>query len=129
MQKGRTRRRNSVSMAAKERIARAIGLKAHVIRDDVKLKNREVCFHLESFATDPNGKMYVVTIKKSPHCTCKDFMRGISWGKFTPCKHMYVVYIVVLGMDVDNNMMMHQPHLSVSELYQVFCRDRNVLHL
>ncbi|KAJ7560362.1 hypothetical protein O6H91_04G126600 [Diphasiastrum complanatum] len=112
-QRSKTRRRSSISQVANHRIK----MVANPVKEQVHIRDRDVNFHVQSFASNPDGTIHIVKICDSLTCTCEDFNSMLAKRKFTPCKHMYFVYVVVLGLDIDNNTCIHQPHLSLIELF------------
>ncbi|PRP89526.1 hypothetical protein PROFUN_00790 [Planoprotostelium fungivorum] len=59
------------------------------------------------------GNIYIVTINKTPNCTCPDFAKG------NLCKHIIFVYLRVLRVS-ENDRVICQSHLLDAELDHIF---------
>lgn len=120
LKRGHMRYRSGVSTMAKVRMERGIALNGHLC-DIIKVpsEHKEV-YVVESFESSSTGKRYQVTIGIEPKCTCEDFAKNISSGKYIPCKHLYFVFLKVKGLDVNENMFIHQPVLTTHDLFHVF---------
>ncbi|KAL3702249.1 hypothetical protein R1sor_020271 [Riccia sorocarpa] len=65
--------------------------------------------------TDP-GRIYIVQICCFPACSCQDFWeREVRRSTFTPCKHIYWVYLEVLRID-PLSQRIHQPVHTLEEV-------------
>ena len=50
-----------------------------------------------------------VTIQKNPMCSCVEFRGRVAKKRpYLACKHIYFVFLIILGQDVNNNMHIHQ---------------------
>ena len=69
----------------------------------------------ETFSINPltNGSqdtpLIEVTIQKNPTCSCVEFRDRVAKKRpYLACKHIYFVFLMILGQDVNNNMRVHQ---------------------
>ncbi|CAB4415287.1 unnamed protein product [Rhizophagus irregularis] len=69
----------------------------------------------------PAGNVYTVTIAHLPDCNCPDFMKGFL------CKHIFFVYLKVLGVNRDSTLI-YQKALLSKELRSIFTSN-TVLHI
>lgn len=116
--------RPGISKKALERIERSLALNARVVNTHVvKTLNHEI-FHIVSFG-DNGQSEYVVEIRKNPACSCPDFQsRAVEEKSYLACKHIYFIFLTVLGLDQNCNMFVHQPQLSEAELSRALSRER-----
>lgn len=71
---------------------------------------------------------YEVHIKAEPSCSCPDFQKRDTMHKcFVACKHMYFVYVHILGLQPKEHMAMHQPTLSIMDITFILGQQRNIL--
>jgi len=84
--------RHGISKQAEKNIALALELNAKVIEARIK-PNEHVTFHI---LIEP---YYDVHIKAEPICTCPILQKREEKEKnFVACKHLYFVYLCVLGL-------------------------------
>ena len=71
---------------------------------------------------------YTVCIKANPCCSCPDFQDQVdSKRSFLACKHMYHVYLSVIGLSMHENMFIHQPYLTKNDLIFALTKPRAYL--
>ena len=74
-----------------------------------------VCEHFHIVTTERNN--YVVETSENHCCSCPDFKgRSEARKSFFACKHMYYVHMQVIGLDMHENMFMHQPCLGKKDV-------------
>ena len=114
------RHRSGVLKAARDRMEKGLSLRGN-LQDIIKdhLKHKEI-YIIQSYESNKEGATYQVTIGTEPSCSCVDFSRNLSMKKYIPCKHMYFVYLHVKGLDVNENMFIHQPTLCLQDLFHIF---------
>ena len=111
--------RHGISKEAEKKIALALELNAKVIEEACVKPNEHVIFHILTEA------YYDVHIKAEPFCTCPDFQKREEKKKpFLACKHMYFVYLRVLGLHQNQHMSMHQPILQERDLHFILGQPR-----
>ena len=116
--------RHGISKEAEKRIAKAKELDAVVLEENVMEDDQIVKF---SIFTE---EKYEVHIKKEPCCSCADFQSRESRNKsFLACKHMYFVYLRVLGLDEHQFMCIHQPTLQDRDLRLILNQERKIVAL
>ena len=70
-----------------------------------------------------SGQEYFIHIMENPWCTCPDFMGRETRGKsYLACKHIYFVYLHVLGLNKIQDMEIHQPTLSQANVFKMLSR-------
>ena len=111
--------RHGISKEAEKKIALALELNAEVIDEACIKPNEYVIFHIHT------ETYYSVHIKSEPFCTCPDFQKREEKKKpFLACKHMYYVYLHVLGLHQNQHMSMHQPILQERDLSFILGQPR-----
>lgn len=82
-------------------------------------------FVIKTDSSADSNIQYEVHIATNPLCTCLDFQKQHLEGKsYLACKHLYFVFLRVMGLDQNNNMFVHQPILRDVEVFQVLTRNR-----
>lgn len=120
-----TRYRRGISQAAEVKIKKAISLQASVVTEKVMEEGQNEIFEVESVGSTGTGTKYDVHLKSRPSCTCPDFQKRVNESKpYLACKHIYFIFLRVLGLDQNTNMFIHQPVLTESELFQALTRER-----
>lgn len=123
----RFKTRTGVSIKAKERIQRSLDMMGFIKTVKVVRDLAHEVFVLVSLENDPPQE-YEVHISNSPACSCPDFQkRHVQKRSFVACKHMYFVYLRVLGLDQNHSMFIHQPQLSPLQVRQALLKPRDYL--
>lgn len=116
--------KRSCSKATQDRITRALTERLYLVNRttvekteaEKELENAHHCeFSVpkqEFHVLGSTGNLYTVTIYLTPKCSCPDF------GKGHFCKHILFVYLKVLKVPPDSNLL-YQSHLLSSELVQI----------
>lgn len=113
--------RPGVSNAACVRIERAISMVARVTAVKARERHKLEIFQVET----EGGQSYDVQIASHPACTCPDFQKRVMGVKpYLACKHIYFIFLRVMGLDQNTNMFIHQPMLSERDLFQALSRER-----
>lgn len=121
----RPRHRTKVSKMAQARIEKALTLNASVLTEKVVLQSQHEIFEIETESSLKVGIRYDVHIHANPSCTCPDFQKRVVGRKpYTACKHIYFVFLRILGLDQLSNMFVHQASLSEAEVFQALTRER-----
>lgn len=103
--------RHGISKEAEKRITAAEALEGTLLQENIIQESFHVVFIVMTQET------YVVHIKAEPSCTCPDFQKRERDQKpYLACKHLYFIYIKVLGLHRNKHMVIHQPTLSTEEL-------------
>ena len=111
--------RHSISQVAKKRISKAQSMLAAVINESEMEPAPHSIFHLAC----ESGEEYFIHIMENPWCTCPDFMGRETRGKsYLACKHIYFVYLRVLGLNKTQDMEIHQPTLSQADVTKMLSR-------
>ena len=114
--------RHSISQEAEKRIYKAQSMLATVINESEIDPAPHSIFHLAC----ESGQEYFIHLMENPWCTCPDFMGRETRGKsYLACKHIYFVYLRVLGLNKIQDMEIHQPTLSQADVSKMLSRPRN----
>ena len=114
--------RHSISQEAKKRISKAQSMLAIVINESEMEPTPHSIFHLGC----KSGQEYFIHIMENPWCTCPDFMGRVTRGKsYLACKHIYFVYLRVLGLNKIEDMEIHQPTLSHADVTKMLTHPQN----
>ena len=109
------------------RIASARNEPMQVMKEDIIIANKVHVFHVKTHGSEEKGITYSVTLCDFRKCSCMDFLqRDANKKPYTPCKHMYYIYIVVLGLSDVVHDFMHQAALSKLEIFQALKGQRNI---
>lgn len=118
----RWRYRTTISNAAKQKIEMAMTLNPKDVKEEVIMAGLMENFY---FVTR-NDVKYTVCIKDEPCCSCPDFQDRVEGQKsFLACKHMYHVYVCIIGLDIHENMFIHQPFLTSRDLTYALTKPRS----
>lgn len=116
-----TKWRHGISQEAEKRIRSAGALTVSVIDESIMEPLKHSIFRL----VVDNGNEYFVHVKVEPLCTCPDFMQREAGEKpYLACKHLYFVFIRVLGLQKNEDMIIHQPTLSSLDVSKILSRPR-----
>lgn len=109
MQNGiRVKYRTSISEEAEKKITLALQLNAKIIGETCRIEHRHEIFKVESRGDNDHMEIYDVHIKDEPSCTCPDFAeREVKKRPYLACKHLYFVFLRVLGLSQNENMFIH----------------------
>lgn len=111
--------RSKLTNHFKERVMKAKSMQGEVLRENVVVPNEMHVFNVESEGSKERGLTYTITISELPRCTCEDFMkREAKKEMYMPCKHIYFVFIRVLGLSDSIHEFIHQAALTKIELFQ-----------
>lgn len=117
-----TKWRHGVSKEAEKRITNAENMTAIVIEESVMEPLKHSIFQVST----ENEDVYFVHLKAQPWCSCPDFMkREVASKPYIACKHLYFVFIRVLGLDKNKDMIIHQPTISSLEISKILSCPRN----
>ncbi|CAB5209683.1 unnamed protein product [Rhizophagus irregularis] len=100
------------SLRYRERMIRAEQQRIYLIE-----RNKITDLREKFVIVGPTGNVYTVTIAHLPDCTCPDFMKGFI------CKHIFFVYLKVLGVNRDSTLI-YQKALLSKELRSIFTNAR-----
>lgn len=102
--------RRGISKAAFGQITAALDMHAEVVGSHIHIEGVK-----ETFSINPltNGSqetpLIEVTVQKNPMCSCVEFRDRVAKKRpYLACKHIYFVFLMILGQDVNNNMHIHQ---------------------
>ena len=99
-----TKWRHSIFKEAKKRISKAESMQAIVINESAMDPAPHSIFHLACEC----GQEYFVHVVENPWCTCPNLMDRVTKGmSYLACKHIYFVYLHVLGLDKLKDMGIH----------------------
>lgn len=113
--------RHGISKEAQNRIEAANKFDMTLLEEIVMIHKRHVIFRVMT------ENVYDVHIKEEPGCTCPDFQkRECAKKSFGACKHMYFVYVHVLGLQPKEHLVIHQPVLTVTDLAFVLAQPRKI---
>ena len=108
----------------------ALQLNAKIIGETCRIEHRHEIFKVESRGDNGHMGIYDVHIKDEPPCTCPDFAdREVKKRPYLACKHLYFVFLQVLGLSQNENMFIHQPILSNRDLYNALSRQKTYPNL
>lgn len=111
--------RHGISKDAYKRIEAANSMEGTFLQEKTVSHGQHVVFHIQS------EHLYEVHIKADPTCTCPDFQKRQTLQKpFLACKHMYFVYLHVLGLQEKEHLIIHQPMLSSRDLAFILAQAR-----
>ena len=114
-----------LSEEALKRIQKALNLKAKVKTFSLVEEKIHEIFAIETYGEDTHIGLYDVHIKVEPSCTCPDFRIRESKGKaYLACKHLYWVFLKVLGCSQNEHMFIHQPIMSRIDVHNALSRRR-----
>ena len=120
----------SISKEAVKKINLSLKLKGKVVGEVCQIELQHEIFKLESHRDDGEITLYDVHVKKEPSCTCPDFVEREAKGKpYLACKHLYFIFLCVLGLSQIENMFIHQPILSELDLYKALSHTRSYPNL
>lgn len=112
--------RHGISKEAEKRLASADSMIASIVREEDIISGSHVIFHVRT------ENLYLVHVKAEPSCSCPDFQKRESGKKpYLACKHIYFVFVKVLGLDRNHHMMIHQPTLSPVDVNFVLSQPRH----
>lgn len=118
--------RSKLNKDFKERIHKAVTENGEVVRENIIIPHEVHVFHVRTTGSMSKGLTYSVLISEFPRCTCLDFTeREARKSPYMPCKHIYFVFIVVLGLTEMVHQFMHQAALTKVELFQALGGRRN----
>ena len=121
----RVKYRTSISEEVEKKITLALKMKARIIEEVCRSEHIHEIFKVESKGDNAHIGIYDVHVKDEPSCTCPDFVDRESKKKpYLACKHLYFVFLRVLGLSQNENMFIHQPILSNRDLYNALSRPR-----
>ena len=114
--------RHSISQEVEKRISKAQSMLATVINESEIDPAPHFIFHLAC----KSGQEYFIHIMENPWCTRPNFMGRETKGKYyLACKHIYFVYLRVLGLNKIQDMEIHQPTLSQADVTKMSTRPQN----
>ena len=112
---------HGISKDAQKILEAASVMDATFLEEITNIPTKHVVFRILTENT------YEVHIKEEPCCTCLDFQRRQSTEKaFIACKHMYFVYVHILGLQPREHMVIHQPILTTIDLAFLLAQSRKV---
>ena len=113
--------RHGISKEAQKRLDLASSMVATFMEEKVESELKHTVFRVLTEGC------YDVHIKEEPSCTCPDFQKRESAHKaFLACKHMYYVYVHILGLEPKEHMVIHQPSLTTLDLAFVLRQTRKI---
>lgn len=116
--------RHGISKEAEKRISKAKQLQANFLAETNVTEGQYIKFSITT------GQQYEVHVKKEPWCSCADFQIRESKNKsFLACKHLYFVYLQILGLDEHQHMCIHQPILQERDLRLILNQERKITPL
>ena len=114
--------RHSISQEAEKRISKAQSMLAIVINESEMEPAPHSIFHLVC----ESGQEYFIHIMEKPWCNCPNFMgRDTREKSYIARKHIYFVYLRVLGLNKIQDMEIHQPTPSQADVYKMLSRPQN----
>ena len=100
-------------------IEKGWALDAQVIREAIIVCNESHVFYVATEGSRAKGVNYSISIADFPRCTCEGFQkRETKHLPYVPCKHMYYIFMNVLGLDHLAHDFIHQAALTKVELFQ-----------
>lgn len=105
-------------------------LDAQVVQEVILMCGESHIFHVSTEGSRAKGVTYSVTISDFPRCTCEGFQkREAKHLVYVPCKHIYYIFLQVLGLDQNAHEFIHQAALTKVELFQALGSRRTNLPL
>lgn len=102
------------------RMHRALCLKAVVLNVAIHEPKANVEFIIRHIKADNESTVYNVQICKYPSCTCPDFVMRFKAGMdYTPCKHLFYVYLVQLHIEKNLEHIMLERTLKEEDLERI----------
>ena len=106
----RVRYRSTISTDVARKMVLALALKARVVEESCKEDGCKESFKVETHGANDHVGLYTVCICKEPKCSCPDFTERLAKRQpYLACKHLYFVFLRVLGLSQNENMFIHQP--------------------
>ena len=97
----------------------------HLVFEAIVLCNESNIFFVSTKGSQALGVNYSVIMFEFPRCTCKGCLKRESkWLTYIPCKHLYYVYLQILGLDSTSHCFIHQEVLTKFELFQALSGRR-----
>lgn len=94
-------------------------LHAELIREAIIICNESHTFFLSTEGSKAKGLNYSITLSDFPRCSCEGFQKRESKRlPYVPCKHMYYIFLQILGLDHLAHEFIHQAALTKVELFQ-----------
>ena len=91
-----------------ESVERGWALDAVVIREAIIQCDKLHIFYVNTEGSRANNVNYFVSVSEFPCCTCEGFQKMESKKLvYVPCKHMYNIFLKVLGLDANACEFMH----------------------
>lgn len=113
--------RHGISKDAQKRLEAANNMVMTFLEEVTETHKHHVVFRVLTETS------YDVHIKEEPSCTCPDFQKRESAQKaFLACKHMYYVYVKILGLQPNEHMAMHQSTLTPTDIAFMLAQPRKV---
>lgn len=111
--------RHGISKDAEKKIVKAIEMQGTFVKEVCIKEDEHINFYIQT------ENLYEVQVKAEPGCSCPDFQNRESKRKsYLVCKHLYFVYLRVLGLDQHQHKCMHQPTLHERDLKLVLGQQR-----
>lgn len=115
--------RKTVTKEMQDRIDSSITMDCVVVHTNVVQNREHVEFIIATAGSERRGCHYTVTVSIFPSCTCEDFIRrACRVDRYFPCKHIYHVFLKILGLDLENHKLVHQAALTKEELHDALSR-------
>lgn len=115
--------RKTVTKEMQDRIDSSITMDCVVLHTNVVQNREHVEFIIATTGSERRGCHYTVTISVFPSCTCEDFIRrACRVDRYFPCKHIYHVFLKILGLDLTIHKLVHQAALTKEELHDALSR-------
>ena len=112
--------RHGISKEAEKRLESAVCMDATFV-EEIVISEGHLVFR------DLIETCYDVHIKEEPYCTYPNFQKRESMHKaFLACKHMYYVYVNILGLQPKEHMVIHQRTLTTMDLAFVLGQTRKI---
>lgn len=100
--------RRGISKAAYAQINAALDMNVEIVGGHVQKEGNKEVFNLRE-SSSKEALPIEVTIQNHPLCSCAEFNDRLAKRRpYLACKHIYFVFLMVLGQDVNNSMHIHQ---------------------
>lgn len=118
--------RPGISKLAYAKITKALLMSMEVHESIFHKQGIEEKFRLEVWNTDKTDVEFVdVLIQKHPSCSCKEFQdRVIARKRYLAYPHIYYVFLMVLGQDVNNSMHIHQAKITAKIVHDMLAQAK-----
>ena len=111
-----------MSKEARKRLEIAMHMEAHFLKETIVVPNRHAIFKIST------QEIYDVHVNMEPFCTCTDFQGREKASKpFLACKHLYFIYVKILGLDGKQHIIIHQSTLNDNDLTFILSQPRQLI--